>query len=140
MLASRWGATALLCRKGAQLTFQTLDGDSQQVNSDEIWRIRATYTSDEPTDAIVIDYGLGRVYVKESLASVVEKVGGVRPLKRFTLPCGGPVYIVAHEGDRRHPRHPRTCLTRMPMRSSSRAKARPRFRRRAKPSTKRWVK
>ena len=80
---------------GVQLTFQTLDGDTQQVNSEEIWRIRATSTSDEPPGAIVIDYAFERVYVKESLASVVEKVGGVRPLKKFTLPAGGPVYIVA---------------------------------------------
>jgi hypothetical protein len=68
------------------------------VNPDEIWRIRATSTSDEPPGAIVIDYAFERVYVKESLASVVEKVGGVRPLKKFTLarfgaalwfqPCG----------------------------------------------------
>ena len=80
--------------QAAQLTFQTLDGDTQQVSSEEIWRIRATSTSDEPPGAIVIDYGFERVYVKESLASVVEKVGGVRLLK-FTLPGGGPVYIVA---------------------------------------------
>lgn len=76
------------------LTLQTLDGDTQQVNPEEIWRIRATSTSDEPRGAIVIDYGWERVYVKESLASVVEKVGGVRPLKKFTLPGGGAVYIV----------------------------------------------
>jgi hypothetical protein len=81
--------------QGVQLTFQTLDGDTQQVNPDEIWRIRATSTSDEPPGAVVIDYGFERVYVKESLASVVEKVGGVRPLKKFTLPAGRPVYIVA---------------------------------------------
>jgi len=81
--------------QGAQLTFQTLDGNTQQVNPDEIWRIRATSTSDEPPGAIVIDYAFERVYVKESLASVVEKVSGVWPLKRFTLPGGGPVYIVA---------------------------------------------
>jgi hypothetical protein len=78
-----------------QLTLQTLDGDTQQINPGEIWRIRATSTSDEPPDAIVIDYAFDRVYVKESLASVVEKVAGVRPLKKFTLPAGGPVYIVA---------------------------------------------
>jgi len=81
--------------QGTQLTFQTLDGDTQQVNPDEIWRIRATSTSDEPPGAVVIDYGFERVYVKESLDSVVEKVGGVRPLKKFTLPAGRPVYIVA---------------------------------------------
>jgi hypothetical protein len=86
---------AAISPQSAQLTFQMLDGGTQQVNPDEIWRIRATYTSDEPPGAIVIDYAFQRVYVKESLASVVEKVGGVRPLKKFTLPGGGPVYIVA---------------------------------------------
>jgi hypothetical protein len=87
--------SAAVAPQGAQLTFQTLDGDTQQVNSEEIWRIRATYTSDEPPNAIVIDYAFERVYVKESLAGVVEKVGSVRPLKKFTLPAGGSVYIVA---------------------------------------------
>jgi hypothetical protein len=81
--------------QAAHITFQTLDRDTQQVNPDEIWRIRATSTSDEPPGAIVIDYAFDRVYVKESLASVVEKVSGVRPLKKFTLPGGAPVYIVA---------------------------------------------
>jgi hypothetical protein len=86
-----WAAAS----QGTQLTFQTLDGDTQQVNPDEIWRIRATFTSDEPPGAVVIDYGFERVYVKESLASVVEKVGGAQSLKKFTLPGGRPVYIVA---------------------------------------------
>ena len=86
---------AAIAPQGTRLTFQTLDGDTQQVSLDEIWRIRATSTTDEPTGAIVIDYAFERVYVKESLASVVEKVGGVRPLKKFTLPAGKPVYIVA---------------------------------------------
>ena len=86
---------AAIAPQGAQLTFQTLDGDTQQVNPEEIWRIRATSTSDEPPGAVVINYAFKRVYVKDSLASVVEKVGGNRPLKKFTLPGGGPVYIVA---------------------------------------------
>jgi hypothetical protein len=86
---------AAVAPQGAQLTFQTLDGDTQQVNSGEIWRIRATSTSDEPPGAIMIDYAFKRVYVKESLADVVEMVGGVHPLKKFTLPAGEPVYIVA---------------------------------------------
>jgi hypothetical protein len=86
---------ATIAPQGAQLAFQTLDGATQQVNPDEIWRIRATYASDEPPGAIVIDYAFQRVYVKESLAGVVEKVGSVRPLKKFTLPGGRPVYIVA---------------------------------------------
>ena len=43
----------------------------------------------------MIDYAFMRVYVKESLANVVEKVSGVRPLKKFTLPSGAPVYIIS---------------------------------------------
>ena len=86
---------AAIAPQGTQLTFQTLDGDTQQRNPEEIWRIRATSTSDEPPGAVVINYAFKRVYLKESLASVVEKVGGVRPLRKFTLPGGGPVYIVA---------------------------------------------
>jgi hypothetical protein len=84
---------AAIAPQGAQITFQTMDGDTQKVNPEEIWRIRATSASDEPPGAIVIDYAFERVYVKESLANVVEKVGGVRPLK-FTLPGGEPVYII----------------------------------------------
>jgi hypothetical protein len=84
------------------------------VNPDEIWRIRATSTSDEPPGAIVIDYAFERVYVKESLASVVEKVGGVRPLKKFTLarfgaalwfqPCGlgGAAALQSSKGFKHH--------------------------------------
>ena len=78
----------------SQLTFHTLDDNTQQVNPDEIWRIRAAATSEEPRGAIVIDYAFERVYVKDSLANVVEKVNGVRPLRKFTLPSGAPVYIV----------------------------------------------
>ena len=79
---------------GAPLTFRTLDANTQQVNPDEIWRIRSAATSEEPPGAIVIDYAFERIYVKDSLANVVEKVSGVRPLKKFTLPSGAPVYIV----------------------------------------------
>ena len=86
---------AAIAPQVAELTFQTLDGGTQQINPEEIWRIRATSTSDEPPGAVVIDYAFERVYVKDSLATVVKKVGGVRPLKKFTLPGGEPVYIVA---------------------------------------------
>ena len=59
---------AAIIPQGGRLTFQTLDGNTQQVNPDEIWRIRATYASAEPPGAIV----------------------SLRPLKKFTLPGGGP--------------------------------------------------
>ena len=120
--------------QGAQITFQTMDGDTQKVNPEEIWRIRATSASDEPPGAIVIDYAFERVYVKESLASVVEKVGRVRPLK-FTLPGGGPVYIVPARVTG-VTRAIRTFLIRTPTRSSSRAKDGLRSRKRPKPSAK----
>ena len=73
---------------------RTLDDNTQQLNPDEIWRIRGAATSEEPPGATVIDYAFERVYVKDSLANVVEKVSGVRPLEKFTLPSGAPVYIV----------------------------------------------
>ena len=79
---------------GGQLTFRTMDDNTQQVNPDEIWRIRGAATSDEPRGAIVVDYAYERLYVKDSLANVVEKVSGMRTLKKFTLPGGAPVYIV----------------------------------------------
>ena len=85
---------ARLALPGAQLTFRTLDDNTQQVNADEIWRIRGAATSDEPPGSIVIDYAFERLYVKDSLANVVEKVSGARLLKKFTLPGGAPVYIV----------------------------------------------
>ena len=62
---NRQAPPAAIAPQGTQLTFQTLDGDTQQVKSDEIWRIRATSTSDEPPGAVVIDYAFERVYVEE---------------------------------------------------------------------------
>ena len=105
---------AAIAPQSALLTFQTLDGATQQVNPDEIWRIRATSASGEPPSAIVIDYGFERVYVKESLASVVEKVDGVRPLKKFTLPGGGASLHRCRQGDRRHPLHPASASPECP--------------------------
>ena len=129
---------AAIAPQGAQLTFQTLDGDTQQVNPEEIWRIRATSTSDEPPGAIVIDYAFERVYVKEKSRQRGGE-GGRRTAFKEIYPASRRASLHrCHQGDRRHPRHPARCLTRMPMRSSSRAKARPRFRKRAKRSAKRW--
>ena len=85
---------ARLALPGAQLTFRTLDDNTQQVNPNEIWRIRGAATSDEPPGAVVIDYAFERLYVKDSLANGVERVSGARLLKKLTLPGGAPVYIV----------------------------------------------
>ena len=97
---------AAIAPQSALLTFQTLDGATQQVNPDEIWRIRATSASGEPPGAIVIDYGFERVYVKESLASVVEMVDGVRPWSASLHRC--------RQGDRRHPLHPASASPECP--------------------------
>ena len=69
--------------QGVQLTFRTMDDNTQQVNPDEIWRIRGAATSDEPPGSIVIDYAFERLYVKDSLANVVEKVSGIRPAQEI---------------------------------------------------------
>ncbi len=81
-------------KSNAQISFQTLDGDVQQVNVDEIWRIRATFAHDEPQNAVVIDYGWERIFVKDRLESAVDKIRALRNLKKFTTPGGDPVYIV----------------------------------------------
>jgi hypothetical protein len=75
------------------VSFQTLDGDFQQVDVTEIWRIRATNSIDEPRGAVVIDYAFERLYVKGPLDDVVGKVEEHRKVERFTLPSGGPIYI-----------------------------------------------
>lgn len=77
-----------------QLSFETLDGDKQQVNADEIWRIRAASTSDEPPGAVVINYAYERIFVRGTLEKVIDKVRQQRDIKQFTLPSGAPVYIV----------------------------------------------
>ena len=76
-----------------QITFQTLDNDIQQVTATQIWRVRAATTRTEPTGAIVVDYGYDRIYVKDTLDAVVEKIRGQRELHQFTLPSGAPIYI-----------------------------------------------
>jgi hypothetical protein len=78
-----------------QLSFVTLDGDVQQVNVDEIWRVRAASTREEPPSAVVINYAYERIFVRDRLEDVVDKVGRQRGIRKFTLPTGAPVYIVA---------------------------------------------
>ena len=78
-----------------ELSFQTLDGDVQQVNADEIWRVRAAATRDEPAGTVVINYAYERIFVKDTLEHVVDKIRAQRDIKKFTLPSGAPVYIVA---------------------------------------------
>ncbi|WP_125461626.1 MULTISPECIES: hypothetical protein [Rhodomicrobium] len=77
------------------VSFRTLDGDVQEVEISEIWRIRDTAGRDEPPGAVVIDYAFERLYVKDTLDNVVAKVRVRRKVDRFTLPSGKPVYVVA---------------------------------------------
>lgn len=76
---------------------QTLDGDVQQVEINEIWRIRAATGREEPTGAVLIDYAFERLFVKDSLDNVLSKVRDQRRVERFTLPSGTPIYIVAEK-------------------------------------------
>lgn len=75
------------------VAFQTLDGDSQQVDVAEIWRIRGANSIDEPKGAVVVDYAFERLYVKGSLDDVVGKIREKHKVERFTLPSGAPIYI-----------------------------------------------
>jgi hypothetical protein len=77
----------------AQLSFHTLDDDVQQVSVDQIWRIRAASTRDEPAGSIVVDYGWTRVFVKDSLENVVGKLRSYRDVIKFTSPSGEPIFI-----------------------------------------------
>jgi hypothetical protein len=77
------------------VAFATLDGDEQQVEIGEIWRVRGSAGRDEPEGAVVIDYAFERLYVKGPLDSVIGKLREKGKIERFTLPGGGPVYIVA---------------------------------------------
>jgi hypothetical protein len=79
------------------VSFQTLDGDVQQVDVGEIWRIRASAGNEEPDGAVLIDYAFERLFVKEGLQSVIDKLGEKRHIVRFTLPSGMPVYVVAEK-------------------------------------------
>ena len=77
------------------ISLKTLDQDVQQINLDEIWRVRAASASDEPAGSTVLDYAFERVFVNDALEKVVGRIGEHRHVKRFTLPSGAPVYIVA---------------------------------------------
>lgn len=77
------------------LSFHTLDGDVQQVNVDEIWRVRGASGHDEPAGSVVIDYAFERLFVKESLDSVIDTIRNRRKIEKFTSPSGAPIYIMA---------------------------------------------
>lgn len=101
LLLTGWAAMAGAAEQPApsgtpnvRLSFETLDGDKQQVNVDEIWRIRAASTRDEPPGAVVINYAYERIFVRGKLENVIDKVRQQRDIKKFTLPSGAPVYIV----------------------------------------------
>jgi hypothetical protein len=79
--------------RNAPISFRTLDGDSLQVDLDQIWRIRAAITRDEPAGATVIDYAFERLFVGDPLETVVEKIREQRDIKQFTLPSGAPIFI-----------------------------------------------
>ena len=80
--------------RNAIISFETLDGGVEQINLDQVWRIRAALTSDEPAGVTVIDYAFERLFVRDRLETVIDKLRTQRNIKQFTLPSGDPVYIV----------------------------------------------
>jgi hypothetical protein len=78
----------------ARISLHTLDGDTQQVDIDEIWRVRLASAIDEPAGAVVVDYAFERIYVKDTLGDVVDTIRQQRKIEKFTTPSGAPVYIL----------------------------------------------
>ena len=96
---------AAIAPQGAQLTFHTLDGDTQQVNPDEIWRIRATSTSDEPPGAVVI-HRL-RAGLRQRQSRQRGRGGGRRTAFKEIYPANRSASLHrCRQGDRRHPPDP----------------------------------
>ena len=77
-----------------KISLHTLDGDVQQVNVDEIWRVRGPSGRDEPAGAVIVDYAFERLFVKGPLESVVHDIGNQRKIVKFTSPSGAPIYIL----------------------------------------------
>jgi hypothetical protein len=77
-----------------RISFHTLDNDVQQVDIDEIWRVRGAAGRDEPARTIVIDYAFERLFVEGSLEDIIAKIRDKSRIVKFTLPSGAPVYIV----------------------------------------------
>lgn len=97
ILASTAGAVdhpARASGSDARIILHTLDGDTQQIDIDQIWRLRPASGMDEPAGAIVIDYAYERLYVKDSLDRLIVDIRSQRKIERFTSPSGAPVYIL----------------------------------------------
>jgi len=77
-----------------KISLHTLDGDVQQVNIDEIWRVRGPSGRDEPAGAVIVDYAFERLFVKGPLESVINDIGSQRKIVKFTSPSGAPIYIL----------------------------------------------
>ena len=72
-----------------------LSGEMRSVRADQIWRIRLSFSSDEPVGATVLDFAFDRLYISNSVDDIAARIGGKELLARFTTPNGLPVYIVA---------------------------------------------
>jgi hypothetical protein len=90
-------ASAAGANPNASMSLHTPDGDVQQVNIDEIWRVRESSGGDEPPGTQVIDYAFERLYVTDSLDSIINSIRSQRRIEKFTSPSGAPIYIVAEK-------------------------------------------
>ena len=90
-------ASAAGADPNASLSLHTPDGDVQQVNVDEIWRVRESTGGDEPVGARVVDYAFERLYVTDPMDSIINSIRSQRKIERFTSPSGAPIYIVAEK-------------------------------------------
>lgn len=72
-----------------------LNGEMRSVRADQIWRLRLSFSSDEPAGATVLDFAFDRLYISNSVDDIAAQIGGKKRLARFTTPNGRPVYMVA---------------------------------------------
>ena len=76
---------------------QTLDGGTQIIQFNEIWRIRLAFASDEPAGAAVVDFANNRIFVAANVDELVKL--GQKPLSlaKFTSPSGSVVYLSSNK-------------------------------------------
>ena len=71
----------------------TLTGGARLVRTTSLVRFRKTFGSEEPQDAVMIDYGSERLFARTSVDQVRDKVAGTIATIEVTAPAGVPVFL-----------------------------------------------
>ena len=71
----------------------TLTGGARLVRTTSLVRFRKTFGSEEPQDAVMIDYGSEKLFAHTSVDEVKDKVAGTIATIEVTAPAGVPVFL-----------------------------------------------